>query len=245
MKRALFLLLAITALLGGCQAPAENRTAAEAAASSAHIDAEEKQAAWDTYYDRLCEKSLLEHAMDAVTIVYGTVSDIKPSYQYKWQIGGDVSGTVAFTPAVIDVDTYYAFSDRYVHPGRKHTWLQAERRTTVKVFRNLRSSWKQETKSSPLSAKPPGCKMRAPFSPSPAAKSRSIPICCRLFMKWKKKAGSSFPLINLKTSSSTFWICTATTKNRPPPTGSGQPLIHFLPGLPVFFPTGGNFRSVS
>ena len=77
MKRALFLLLAITALLGGRQAPAE------AAASSAHIDAEEKQAAWDAYYDRLCEKSLLEHAMDAVTIVYGTVSEIKPSYQYK------------------------------------------------------------------------------------------------------------------------------------------------------------------
>ena len=78
MKRALFLLLAITALLGGCQAPTENRTAAEAAASSARIDAEEKQAAWDAYYERLCEKSLLEHAMDAVTIVYGTVSEIKP-----------------------------------------------------------------------------------------------------------------------------------------------------------------------
>ena len=50
MKRALFLLLAITALLAGCQAPTENRTAAEAAASSARIDAEEKQAAWDAYY---------------------------------------------------------------------------------------------------------------------------------------------------------------------------------------------------
>ena len=50
MKRALFLLLAITALLAGCQAPTENRTAAETAASSAHIDAEEKQAAWDAYY---------------------------------------------------------------------------------------------------------------------------------------------------------------------------------------------------
>ncbi len=128
MKRALFLLLAITALLAGCQAPAENRTAAEAAASSAHIDAEEKQAAWDTYYDRLCEKSLLEHAMDATTIVYGTVSEIKPSYQYKWQVGGDVSGTVAFTPAVIDVDTYYAFSDRYV-PSGTETYLVAGGKT--------------------------------------------------------------------------------------------------------------------
>ena len=66
--------------------------------------------------------------MDATTIVYGTVSDIKPSYQYKWQIGGDVSGTVAFTPAIIDVDTYYAFSDRYV-PSGTETYLVAGGKT--------------------------------------------------------------------------------------------------------------------
>ena len=137
MKRALFLLLAITALLGGCQAPAENRTAAEAAASSAHIDAEEKQAAWDAYYDRLCEKSLLEHAMDATTIVYGTVSEIKPSYQYKWQTGGDVSGTVAFTPAVIDVDTYYAFSDRYVPSGTETYLVSGGKTDNRKGFQEL------------------------------------------------------------------------------------------------------------
>lgn len=85
----------------------------------------------------LNEKSLLEHAMDAVTIVYGTVSEIKPSYQYKWQVGGDVGGTVAFTPAVIDVDTYYAFSDRYVPSGTETYLVSGGKTDNRKGFQEL------------------------------------------------------------------------------------------------------------
>ena len=128
MKRALFLLLAITALLGGCQAPGRKSHRCRSSCIFRPHRRGGKTGGVGHVLDRLCEKSLLEHAMDAVTIVYGTVSDIKPSYQYKWQIGGDVSGTVAFTPAVIDVDTYYAFSDRYV-PSGTETYLVAGGKT--------------------------------------------------------------------------------------------------------------------
>ena len=124
MKRILLAVLALMTLACGCGQGSQTGAAHE----TSRVSSAEKEALWESYYEILRTKTLLEHTLDAQTIAYGAVAEIRPSFQVKWQSGGDVGGTSAFTPVEIAADTYYTFESLDQTPdGREVFLVQGEK----------------------------------------------------------------------------------------------------------------------